>query len=383
MIVHADRLVLSRLLKALRKAHRTDTWLLKKIDFYLRVQCVLCGTLYKSLDERDRHQNVCQIRFLSLSYYFGQSINTLAPLQGLYAEEKQLALETDHALQQMHLLAEKVMEGQLFSGATRAANLAGAFAEEDESTSVDPAEGGSREEERGTREVLGSFQKVMMEETELDLMFRTDQDDPSSKASKENDEHFDVVDNSDYEGEEEEEDDKAEEPGYKRSETAGEPAVGDIVEIEPAVVEEGPAEILPSTSDLRECDTSAAEPAKKRRSKTAAVDEEGGKKDEARRRRRRNDDDECRQKAKKDKVVHFVSEDEDPEVAMFKSSKRSASTTLGKAKKRKAGKKESAKQIREKIRMQMQELHSLYDTLCARDSDASSDSPVAEGNNDD
>ena len=372
MIVHSDRLVLSRLLRSLRQAHRADTWLLKKIDFYLRVQCVLCDTLYKSLDERDRHQNVCQIRFLSLSYYYGQSINTLAPLQGLYAEEKQLALENDHALQQMHSLAEKVMEGRLFSGAARAANLAGAF-EEDEGTSADPAEGGAREEERTTRDVLGSFQKVMMEETELDLMFRSDQDDPSSKASKEHDDdddddgRFNVAEESDYEGGEE--DDEAEGPGYKRAETAGEPAVGDIVEIEPTVVEESPAEFPPSTSN-------AAELPKRRGSKTTTVDEDGAQK------KKRRNSDECRQKARKDKVVHFVSEDEDPEVAMFKSSKRSASTTLGKAKKRKTGKKESAKQIREKIKMQMQQLHNLYDTLCSRDSEASSDSPAAEGDND-
>ena len=228
-----------RLLKALRKAYRADSWLLNEINTYLLVQCVMCGSLHRTLTDRNKHQAVCIIRFLSLSFYYGQSMTSLEPLLGLYAKEKVRELENAHALQQMSTLVEKVMEVQVFSP-QKVANLTAAFDEVNEDA-TSAGEGGEDQGVHGqiSPNILSSFQRIIMQETDLDLMFRTDEEDPSSKASKEKrrrDESIEAQGSSSIlvlEDSCNDEDDDAE-----NDDRSGTPIGVDDIQMEEAVVEE-------------------------------------------------------------------------------------------------------------------------------------------------
>ena len=110
-------------------------------------------------------------------------MSTLEPLQSLYTKEKIREMENSHALQQMTLLGEKVMEaGHVVQH--KIGDLSTAF-EDDETTSAGggevQGEAGGNDQER-QRDVATSFQRIVREETDLDLVFRSDHDDTSSKA---------------------------------------------------------------------------------------------------------------------------------------------------------------------------------------------------------
>lgn len=249
--MHARDLVIFRLLKSLRQMHRADTWLLSMINQFLRVQCVLCGALYKSLEDRDRHQSICQIRFLSLSYYYGQSMETLEPLHNLYTADKIREIENRHAYQQIAALGEKVMEGRVLT-THKIGNLATAFDDDDRSS----VGGKEREEAAATtkrdgQKVLSSFQRILMEETDVDLVFESGN---RSKERSEADPSLVAYDEDTDEAASNKDDDEEEEPAYKRPKTSSPVASLPDIEIQ-AVDEPSQAAWGPTEEDFNSSST--------------------------------------------------------------------------------------------------------------------------------
>ena len=273
LIKHSSVLVLCRLLKSLRQAHRADTWLLKKINQYLRVQCVLCGALYKSLEDRDRHQSVCLIRFLSLSYYYGQSMTTLEPLQNRYTADRLRQMEEEHAHLQMATLGDKVMEGRMFTS-HKVGDLSTAF-DEDDRSSVGDRQGEEGEgTSRSSQEVLSSFQRVLREEINLDLVIQHQRVKDKSPARSSDNLLVQYDDDSDEAAASNKDE---EEPAYKRQ-RINSPVASPLpdVEIQPAVVEENSQALLPKTNNnnnwgpTREDFQTAAAGKEKKGAKTSA-----------------------------------------------------------------------------------------------------------------
>ena len=397
MIKHEDELILFRLLKALRKAFRADTNLLKNINTYLRVQCVLCGSMYKTREDRDRHQAVCIVRFLTLSYYYGQTMTTLEPLQGLYAKEKIRELEQSHALQQMTALGEKIMEGQVLPS-HKVANLTGAF-DDDNTEDGDNESAGTGVHGERRKEIITSFQRIMRDETDLDLMFRSDHDDPSSKAYKNKNlpSGSGVVDSVliDDAGSEEmtdyadNEDDDDERPP-KRSKMVAfteEPAIHEI-EMEEAVIEEDPQELLPTQMEMSEKGKGKGKGRNVRRESDDDNNDEGpSNQSKQRKKREENKGDGSRKKLTRkdkiptpidylDKIDESADEQGDPESTMFPRRRRVRTKKRDKASKK-------YQKTKELIRIQMRQLAALSKSLITSDETSDSNEENDEDDGDD
>ena len=353
--------------------------------------------MYKTREERDRHQSVCIVRFLTLSYYYGATMTTLEPLQGLYAKEKIRELEQAHALQQMTALGEKIMEGQVLSS-HKVANLTGAF--DDDNTEDNEGAGNGVHGER-RKEIITSFQRIMRDETDLDLMFRSDHDDPSSTVYKKKDRNLPsgsgvedsvlIDDASEKETSDfaDNEDDN-EEPPPKRPRTVSfteEPTTIEDIHMQEAVIEEDPQELLPTQLEMSGKGKGKGKGGKNVSNESDDDTEEGPSiQSKQRRKNEEAKDDGSRQRLTKkakirtpiaylDEIDESGEEQGDPESTMFPQRRVAASVTAGvrrvKTKKRDRASKKY-KQTKELIRIQMRQLAAVSKSLAT--SDETSDS---------
>ena len=129
----------------------------------------LYPSLYLLVKKKQRHASgVCLMRFLTLSFAYGDPMWDTAPLQSHYNTNKVRETELAHGRQQMKLLADRLEQQSNpthpKSGSQRLPRVVSMNDETDD------------DDDNTTRRYVKSFRRILREHTDNDINYRTDED---------------------------------------------------------------------------------------------------------------------------------------------------------------------------------------------------------------
>ena len=107
---HSDQKIHFSLLRAFRREFHEDTGLLRLAEQHLESQCCLCYCLLENKQERDRHHEICIIRFSLLSYWFGEPMRSTRPFRSAHTDSSVKDAEMAHAIRAVKKILDSISD---------------------------------------------------------------------------------------------------------------------------------------------------------------------------------------------------------------------------------------------------------------------------------
>ena len=107
---HSDSKIHFSLLRHFRREFSEDTGLLRLAEQHLESQCCLCYVLLENKQERDRHHEICIIRFSLLSYWFGEPMRSTRAFRSTHTDSSVKDAEMAHAIRAVKKILDSISD---------------------------------------------------------------------------------------------------------------------------------------------------------------------------------------------------------------------------------------------------------------------------------